>query len=85
MHIFSYGKDPKYHKIIKPSIIEHVVDEMEATQKIKQKKLQFRKKNDFVNFISVETEIETCNIMVGTLYSMINQKTNRQQLLKDLK
>ena len=49
--------------------------------KISVNKFSYKKTNDFINFIFVSKEIQNSSTLVKTMVAMLNQQTNRAQML----
>lgn len=65
----------KYREITFVSEIRKVFAEISSN------KFSYNKANDFINFIFVSKEIWDSSILVKTMFAMLQQKTNRTEML----
>lgn len=49
---------------------------------ISENKFSYNKANDFINFIDVSKEIQDSSTLVKTMFAMLNQQTNRAQMIE---
>mgnify|MGYP000872199876 CR=1 FL=1 len=77
-HIICIGPASPYES----KCITFVDNKQKVLDEISENKYSYNKANDFINFIFVSQEIQDSSTLVKTMFGMLNQETDRAQMIK---